>query len=183
MNEQLTFGEFIFRPFTSDDATAFALAVRESCASLAPWMPWAHPSYSETEALTWFQSCQEERTKATAYEFGIFTKNGELLGGCGLNQFNFAHRFCNLGYWVRQSRQRLGAATSAVAVLSDFAFHQLKLARIEIVIAEKNIASRGVAKKSGAIFECLARNRLLLHGKPASAHVFSISNESFETNP
>jgi RimJ/RimL family protein N-acetyltransferase len=127
--------------------------------------------------------CIEERAKETAYEYGIFSTNGDLLGGCGLNQFNFAHRFCNLGYWVRQSKQRLGAATSAVLVLRDLAFHQVKLTRIEIVIAEKNLASIGVAKKSRATYECLARNRLLLHGKPISAHVFSHTNESFEASP
>jgi ribosomal-protein-serine acetyltransferase len=183
MSKPLVVGEFIFRPFTSEDATTFALAVRESYSSLAPWMPWAHPSYSETEALAWFQLCFDEREKGAAYEYGIFTANGELLGGCGLNQFNIAHHFCNLGYWVRQTKQRLGAATAAVTALSDVAFKQLNLARIEIVIAQKNTASLGVAKKSGATYECMARNRLMLHGKPVFAHVFSISNESFETSP
>ncbi len=180
MSEQLAVGEFIFRPFNTEDAFDFALAVRESYLSLAPWMPWAHPSYSETEALAWFQTCFDEREKGSAYEYGIFSANGELLGGCGLNQFNVAHRFCNLGYWVRQTKQRLGAATTAVAALRDVAFKQLNLARIEIVVAEKNTASVGVAKKSRANYECLASNRLLLHGRAVSAHVFSIINESFE---
>lgn len=182
MNDHLSLDGFQFRPFIQDDAASFAAAVRESGDNLAKWMQWAHSNYSEAEALAWFQTCEQARDKDAAYEFGIFTQYGEFVGGCGLNQFNVEHRFCNLGYWIRQPKQRQGAATAAVSVLCDFAFKRLRLARVEIVVVEENNASVGVAKKAGGVFECLARNRLILRGKPVSAHVFSFINESYEVN-
>ncbi len=97
-----------------------------------------------------------------------------MVGGGGLNQLNAVNGFCNLGYWVRASAQRQGAAAAAVAALSRYAFQQLNQSRVEIVIAAGNEPSVAVARKAGATHECLARNRLKLHGLSVDAHVFSM---------
>lgn len=165
---------FILRPFRQDDAPHFATAVNESIGTVGVWMDWATPGYGEREALEWFAICDTARSAGTAHEFGLFTADGLLVGGAGLNQFNAQHRFCNLGYWVRQSSQRQGAATAAVASLARLAFGQLHLSRIEIVVADGNVASEAVARRAGAAHECLARNRLQLHGSAVAAHVFAL---------
>jgi RimJ/RimL family protein N-acetyltransferase len=175
---QLHTGHFLLRPFTKADAPAFAEAVRESAASVGQWMDWANAGYTEDEALSWFAFCDASRTAGSAHEFGIFLDDGvTLVGGAGLNQFNTLHGFCNLGYWVRASQQRRGAALGAVQVLARHAFEALKLSRVEIVIADGNLPSLAVARKAGAVHECLARNRLQLHGGPVAAHVFSLVPE------
>jgi RimJ/RimL family protein N-acetyltransferase len=84
------------------------------------------------------------------------------------------HGFCNLGYWVRTSAQGQGAALAAIRALSRFAFERLGQSRVEIVVADGNLPSLGVARKAGAVHECLARNRLNLHGHPVAAHVLSL---------
>lgn len=170
---------FLFRPFAEADAPSFAQAVRESMSTVGTWMTWAHADYTESEALAWFAACEASRANGSAYEFGIFKADGvTFIGGAGLNQFNAANSFCNLGYWVRESAQRQGAALAAVAALSQFALKELKQSRIEIVVAAENKASLGVARKSGALHECLARNRLQVHGKAVAAHVFSLVPET-----
>jgi RimJ/RimL family protein N-acetyltransferase len=172
---QLYKGRFLLRPFTAADAPAFAAAVRESMASLGQWMNWGHAAYTEDEALSWFAWCDAARANGSAHEFGIFVDDGEtLVGGAGLNQFNTVNAFCNLGYWVRASMQRQGAALAAVDALARLAFDTLKLARVEIVIADGNQPSIAVARKAGATHECLARKRLQLHGRAVDAHVFSL---------
>jgi ribosomal-protein-serine acetyltransferase len=171
----LTEGPFLFRPFTDDDAPSFAEAVGESGATVGKWMSWAHSGYSEAEARTWFAHCAKERANGTSYEFGIFDDESKaLVGGCGLNQFNVVNGFCNLGYWVRQSWQRRGAALAAVRGLTRFAFAELKLGRVEIVVAAGNVPSLAVAKKANALQEGLARNRLKICGEFADAYVFSL---------
>jgi RimJ/RimL family protein N-acetyltransferase len=171
-------GRFLLRPFTAADASSFAAAVRESMASLGQWMGWAHGGYTEDEALSWFAFCDASRAAGSAHEFGIFLEDGKtLVGGAGLNQFNTQHGFCNLGYWVRASQQRQGAALAAVQVLARHAFEALQLSRVEIVIADGNLPSLAVARKAGAVHECLARNRLQLHGGPVAAHVLSLVPE------
>jgi RimJ/RimL family protein N-acetyltransferase len=84
------------------------------------------------------------------------------------------HRFCNLGFWVRQSRQRQGIALRCVEALASHAFEKLLLHRVEIVVAVGNHASEALAVKTGALRECFARNRLFIHNQSVSAHVFSL---------
>lgn len=171
----LRHGGFLLRPFQTSDAPAFAAAVRESVDSLAAWMPWAHADYGEDEALAWFAACDANRASGSAYEFGIFTADGAgFVGGAGLNQFDLPNARCNLGYWVRQAAQRRGAASAALAALTQHGFAMLQLQRIEIIVAEGNAASFGVATKAGALHEGLARHRLKLHDRPVAAHVFSV---------
>lgn len=170
-------GDFILRPCYHSDAVEMASAVRESMETVGLWMTWAKSGFSEYDAICWFEHCNQWRAAGTAHEFGIFTLDRKLVGGCGLNQISSSHKVCNLGYWVRQSHQRAGAATAAVLALREFGLRRLNLARIEIVIAEGNAASVGVARKSGATYECLARSRLQLHGKSVAAHVFSFTDE------
>lgn len=168
-------GAFVLRPFTQADAPAFAAAVRESASTVGRWMPWAGAGFSEADALAWFASCDSARANGSAHEFGIFRRDGDtLVGGAGLNQVHLVNGVCNLGYWVRESAQRQGAACEAVAALSAYAFDQLGLGRAEIVVAQGNDASIAVARKAGATWECLARNRLRLNGVPVAAHVFSL---------
>lgn len=138
-------------------------------------MPWCHSNYSRDEAESWFALASENQKARLAYELGIFTADGNsLLGGIGLNHFNREHNFCNLGYWVRESKQRQGIATRAASALAEFGFNALQLTRIEIVIVEANAPSRKVAEKIGAAFECIARNRLIVNGSPYTAAVYSL---------
>jgi RimJ/RimL family protein N-acetyltransferase len=46
---------------------------------------------------------------------------------------------CDLGYWVRQSRQRVGAVTAAVLALCELGFGRLDLTRIKILVADTTL--------------------------------------------
>ena len=172
----LAAGRFTLRPYVHADAAPMSAAVRESVDTVGRWMTWAKPDFSDYDAVCWIEHCATARAAGTAHEFGIFAADGQFVGGCGLNLFTPIYKLCNLGYWVRQSQQRSGAATAAVLALRELGLHGLGLARIEIVVADGNVASFGVAQKAGATHECLAQNRLQLHGKAVAAHVFSFTS-------
>jgi ribosomal-protein-serine acetyltransferase len=166
---------YLLRPFVPADAPAFAAAVCESGATVGRWMSWARAGYSEQDALLWFEACDAARAAGTAHEFGIFVAaDGSFVGGAGLNQFNPANGFCNLGYWVRQSAQGRGAALAAIASLAPLAFGPLAQTRVEIVVAVGNEPSLAVARRAGAVHEGIARNRLRLHGLPVDAHLLAL---------
>jgi RimJ/RimL family protein N-acetyltransferase len=138
-------------------------------------MPWCHAGYSAAEATAWFAACRGALQAQSAYDVGIFDAGEEVLGGVGINQLNRTHAIGNVGYWVRESRQRRGVATCAVRLMSRYGFDVLGLSRLEIVAAVDNPASRAVAQKAGAVFECIARNRLLVAGRPIRAAVYSLT--------
>lgn len=173
--QSFQFEGLVFRAFEDNDAENFSAAVRESVNSVGQWMSWCNSNYSNQDALNWFQHCRVAFRTGSAHEFGVFSaETDEFLGGVGLNSINHEHLFCNLGYWVRQSAQRRGVSLRSVRALAPYAFKTLGMQRVEIVTASGNTPSEGVARKSGAQFECVARNRLQLHGVALSASVFSL---------
>lgn len=171
----ITYSDLILRPYVDTDAEEFSLAVRESVDTVSPWLPWCSSDFDIHHALAWFDACRAQRSAGTAFEYGVFSGNsGEFLGGAGLNDIRQQHQFCNLGYWVRQSRQRQGIASRSVQALCMHAFAELGLQRVEIVVAVGNTASERVAVRAGALRESVARNRLSIRGKQVPAHIFSL---------
>jgi RimJ/RimL family protein N-acetyltransferase len=165
------------RAFHECDVPAFVGAVRESVATVGAWMPWCHSAYSEAAAHSWFSHCSGNLQAARSYDVGVFSEDGlQLYGGVSINQLNVRHNFGNIGYWVRESRQRQGVATRAVRAIAKYGFCTLKLTRLEIVAAVDNEASRKVETRVGAVFECVARNRLMVSGQPIEAAVYSITS-------
>ena len=142
---------------------------------LSLWMPWCHAGYSLEESRTWVESRAEAWAKGIEYDFAITDcKDGILLGGCGLNQIDSACLWANLGYWVKSSRTGTGIASSAALLVAHFGFDELRLNRIEIVVATGNKASQRVAEKIGAVREGVMRNRLVVHDMVYDAVLFSL---------
>lgn len=163
------------RPFAHGDEAQFVAATIESLASVGLWMPWCHSGYTAEEAKSWIDHCSSQIALGTAYDLGIFSADGHVLfGGVAINRISYLHNYGNIGYWVRQSRQRQGIAVNAVRMMVDFGFRHLKLTRLEIVAAEQNRPSRGVAEKVGASLEGVLRNRLVIRGEPIAAAMYSL---------
>ncbi len=165
----------ILRRVRPSDAESIFTAVNESIAEVSPWMPWCSADYSLEESRFWCESRDAAWRHGVEYDFVIMNKPGDLpLGVCGLNQINVAERFANLGYWIRTSKTGLGIASAAVPMIAKFGFDNLKLHRMEIVVAVKNIPSQRVAEKVGALQEGLLRQRLYVHGQTLDAFMFSL---------
>jgi GrpB-like predicted nucleotidyltransferase (UPF0157 family)/RimJ/RimL family protein N-acetyltransferase/SAM-dependent methyltransferase len=178
----VTFGRpeaFAIRPYRADDAEGIYAAVDESRGPLGKWMRWMTPSYSLEDARAWVGHAIQARESGESYEFVIVdARDGGIVGSCGLNALNRSEQFCNLGYWVRASRRGQGAARQAVLALREFGFNELKLNRLEIVIADGNEASRRVAERAGAIYEGLLKKRLMVGDAAHDAHMYAFLNES-----
>jgi RimJ/RimL family protein N-acetyltransferase len=141
-------------------------------------MSWCHARFTLGDAEAWFDACDRNLKSNSAYDLGTFGIDGEkLLGGIAINQLNRRQNFGNIGYWVRQTCQRQGIASRATQSIAEYGFSQLKLTRLEIVAPEHNAPSRRVAEKVGALFECIARNRVMVHGKPQPAAIYSLVPE------
>lgn len=65
-------------------------------------------------------------------------------------------------------------AIRAVRAMAACGFGTLKFTRLEIVAAVDYRPSRGVAEKAGAVFECVACNRIVFHDLPLAAAVYSL---------
>lgn len=131
----------------------------------------------------WLTTCQAEWAQDSAYPFLIVEANNhEVIGSVDINQINRDHNFANIGYWVASPYAGKGVATAAVKLAMQFGFIDVGFARLEIVTLVENAASRRVAEKVGAKFECIARNRLSGWGKSHDAAVYSLIPADVRTN-
>ena len=177
---QLTDGFVLLRPYRLTDVNDLFEAASESIPEMSFWMPWCHPDYSIEESRAWVKERPEKWSQGTAYDFVVTdATSGRYLGGCGINGINRDIGFANLGYWVRTSQTKKGIATAATLLLARFAFSELKLNRVELVIGVNNVASLRVAEKVRATREGILRNRLIIDGKPGDAVMFSLIPQDF----
>jgi ribosomal-protein-serine acetyltransferase len=164
----------VIRLYQRGDAEQMHAAALESVAEVYPWMAWCHERYSLEEAQQWVAVQEDLAKQRMAYEFAILDEGGRFLGGCGVNQISKANRFANLGYWVRTSATGRGVAPAAVRLVTEYAFKETDLIRLEIVCAAGNTRSQRVAEKVGAVREGVLRSRLLLPTGPSDAVMYSL---------
>jgi len=180
-NIQLCDGAIILRPPRYEDAPELYSAVRESLQELNPWMDWATETYDHSSTQRWLEYTHLAWSHSSAFQFIITdTASGHLLGACGIDGINEKYRFCNLGYWVRTSQARQGIASRTARMCAKFAFENLGMIRVEIVIAEGNLASQRVAQKAGAHYEGILMNRMVVRTDVYDAAMYSFNPIDFK---
>ncbi|HEX3327270.1 MAG TPA: GNAT family protein [Actinomycetota bacterium] len=87
-----------------------------------------------------------------ARAFAVRKRNsGDLVGGCEIRTGE--GRAAEVSYWTFPQYRRRGYASHALVLLSDFAFRQLGVDRIEAQVEPDNEASRRVVESVGFIEE------------------------------
>ncbi len=172
-------GVVLVRPWQNGDAPALFEAARESIDTVGPWLSWLDSLYSMADAERWVVSSLEHWQRGTEFRFAVFetASDGRLLGGAGLNHLNRVHGIGNLGYWVRTSATRRGVASRAARLVARFGLTTAALGRIEILTAVDNFASQRVADRTGAGFEGILRDRLLVRGQRIPARLYALVRE------
>lgn len=165
----------LIRPWAADDADALFDTVSKSLPTLSQWLPWAKSGYTIADSARWVAHCQGAWPAGAEYHFGIFDAiSGGLRGGVGFSHVSPVRRAANLGYWVSDDARGGGVAVAAAHLAAMWAFADLGLQRIEILVQPENRASLRVAVKLGAVCEGIARNGIIVGGEPHEAIVHSL---------
>lgn len=169
------------RPLRIEDAVPLHTAVRASLPTLSQWLPWASEAYDLAAAEGWIAHCIAAAAADVEHHFGVFDADSDaLLGGVGINHRIPAYRSANLGYWTTDAARGRGVAVEAARQAARFGFERLGLQRIAILIQPENRASLRVAIKLGAVCEGMARDALVVRGRPHEAMVHSLLPRDLE---
>lgn len=160
-----------------DKSEANSFSELISCSpSLYPWLDWAHNEFSFHEAEEFILANRLNWVKETSYGFGVYLSGAnQLMGMVAITEFHRVANMASIGYWMGDDYQRLGYGKEALEALIEFCFAKLKLTRLEIVCDPDNKPSHIIARKCGAVEECLAKNRFVFNGMPRKGLVFSIT--------
>jgi ribosomal-protein-serine acetyltransferase len=168
---------FKITPWNEDHCNALEEALWESREDLEKWHAWPADTYhwDLMGALKWCRDCMHAWEKKTYYGFAIEDEEGKLVGSISIYWIEKFSNLGRVGYWVRSSRQREGAAKAAGELIKQFAFEELKLTRLELIIDPQNWSSRNTARALGARCEGIALNKLFFDGEPHPAAVYGIT--------
>ena len=180
LSQEISDGTVLLRPFRLEDAQETFNAVRESLTDLKPWMSCAYDGYSLSDTREFIRLTRARWQEGTLFAFAVTdAQSGIILGGCSLSHIHPVYHLCNLGYWVRSSRHGNGIAGRATRIAARYAFENVGLVRVEIVIAPENEASLRVAKKVGAHYEGMLRNRMVVGQEVYDAVMYSLIPQDF----
>jgi ribosomal-protein-alanine N-acetyltransferase len=154
------------RPLTLEDAEPLVDLLRTNREFLAPWQPLQAPELftpagqrAEIEKLLG----DYERGLAVPY---VILEEDRIIGRATLsNVVRGVFQSCNLGYWVSSADNGRGHASAAVAEISEIAFSELGLHRIEAGTLPHNVASQRVLERNGFERFGFARRYLQIAGR------------------
>jgi RimJ/RimL family protein N-acetyltransferase len=97
---------------------------------------------------------------------------GPLVGSIGL--FPPSDGFAEAGYWTAPGGRRQGYTAAALGLLCAWAFDEVGLRRVELVVDPDNAGSRGVAERAGFRAEGIVRQRFLHRGEPSDVVLYAL---------
>jgi RimJ/RimL family protein N-acetyltransferase len=108
---------------------------------------------------TWIAAYEDGRKDGTREAFAIVhVGDGEFLGVAVAPQIDRAARTAELGYVVAPSARGRGVASEALRLMTEWAFDELGMERLELLISVENEASKRVAARCGYVREGVLRS-------------------------
>ena len=139
--------DVVLVPLRREHAAALAALIEENRERLERWFPWTATSRSVADVER-FAAWVEERTIDGEREAYVIVAAGKVAGSIDLHDIECGRTFARIGYWLAARHGGRGVMTAAVRALARHAFAS-GIARLEIVAAAANGASRAVAERAG----------------------------------
>ncbi|MFI7022048.1 GNAT family N-acetyltransferase [Micromonospora sp. NPDC049900] len=142
---ELTGPGLLLRPWSTADAPAVLAAWHDP--AIAQWNPQGDAFDLDT-ARQWVR-WRADWSQGTHVSLAVAdpTRPEIMLGSVSLHRIHAGD--ASIGYWIVAAARRRGLASAAVRLLTEWAFRDLGLHRIELCHAVANPASCRVAERAG----------------------------------
>jgi RimJ/RimL family protein N-acetyltransferase len=133
------------RPFRVSDAAAIAKSCREPDIPRFTMMPSA---MTEEQARQWVERSLDWWPRGLARFAVTLPPSDECSGQVGI-QFDFANRRAEAFYWLDRRARGRGIAVEALGLVTDWAFRDHGIVRVQLATHLDNERSQRVAQRSG----------------------------------
>jgi len=152
----LAAADIVLRRPSADDVPWITAACSDR--ELSRYIPAIPYPYSQSDARAFVERAVRGWAEGTGATFVIeHALTGEDWGTIGLQLFPYDAALAEVGYWLRREARGRGAATTAVRLVSNWAFEKLGIQRMNLMTAPENVASQRVAGRAGFTREGLLR--------------------------
>lgn len=170
----------IIRPYRPTDYQSWYNTLSSMLPKQNPWDQTSKHSkdLSKQKFQKILKTQSSNRKKDYYFDFGVFLKDGTLVGGVSLMDLSrgvFQNAY--LGYRMYNQFWGKGYGTEAVRAGIDIAFRELKLHRLEAGIEPGNRRSIRLAKALGFRKEGLSKRRLFLREQWVDLYIYVLTTE------
>lgn len=160
------------RPWREDDAAAVA----EMCddTTISRWMPIMPSPYTVEDGEEWVGDAERKWREDHAANFAVEdVPTGRLVASIGM-RIETDHARGEIGYLVHREWRGRGIARACIGLLTDWAFDDLGLERIEIRADVRNVPSRRTAGGSGYRYEGMLRGAMTVQGERVDDALYAL---------
>jgi ribosomal-protein-serine acetyltransferase len=145
----------VLRKLALSDATSMFNIIDRQREYLGEWLPFIRYTRTIADSEEFVNSVlANEHTKDLVFSIRL---HGEFVGLIGFKGTDEENRKTEIGYWLSFDAQGKGIMTKSVATLTEYAFVQLGLNRVQIKCAVDNVASRNIPDRLGYQLEGIER--------------------------
>ncbi len=123
---------------------------------LRRWLPWVDATTSVEVTRKFIKNALKQFATGRGFQAGLWYQS-RMAGVIGYHKIDWFNRKTSLGYWLGMEFQGKGLMTKACQAMLDYAFHELKLNRVEIRCATENKRSRAIPERLGFVQEGISR--------------------------
>jgi [ribosomal protein S5]-alanine N-acetyltransferase len=146
--------ELLLRPWTLNDASVVVAGYGDP--DIQRWMPY---SYDQDEAVDVIRRWNDDWRHESGACWAIAQRSGDTaIGRIPLQDIDLISGSAELAYWVLPDFRGSGVASLALTALSDWAFDELELHRLDLNHSVENLASCLVAVRAQFDLEGTARS-------------------------
>ena len=124
-------------------------------------------------ARTWLDRYEQGRREGDREAFAVVDDEGSFLGLAVVLRIDRDALTAELGYSVAPAARGRGVATEALRQLTAWAFAELGLVRLELLISTVNGASKRVAERCGYVREGVLRSLYVKPGLRDDTEIWS----------
>lgn len=160
------------------DANRVFELTNESRGYLREWLPWLDTTTKLEDTIDFIKFCMVGFAENKSLNTVILFK-GEIVGVAGYNHINGSNKTAMIGYWLGENFQGNGIMTKVAKALTDYAFHELNMNKVEIRAALLNKKSRSIPERLNFVNEGCIRSAEWLYDHYVDHVVYGILAEEW----
>ena len=161
------------------DAERVFELTNNSRAYLREWLSWLDFTTKMEDSQAFIKNSLKSFPENKSLSTVILFK-GEIVGVAGFNEMNWSNKTAYIGYWLGEEYQGNGIMTKVARALTDYAFDELNLDKVEIRVATENRKSRGIPEKLGFVKEGSIRQAEWLYDHYVDHVVYGVLAEEWD---
>ncbi|MCX9582813.1 GNAT family N-acetyltransferase [Vibrio cholerae] len=145
---------------------------------LSQWLVWPPHASNEEFFLSFIKSSLHDYADGKFLVCGMIYQD-KLVGNISFNSINRQLKKVEIGYWLSSEYQGKGIVSKSVLKLTDLAFTEFDMEKVQISAASENIPSRNVCERLGFSLEGIISRAENLNGRVVDHAVYGLSRTNW----